>query len=338
MRAVRRAAMLLVAAGLFAWFVYHAGPRDIVTLVSNLGAAALLVALPYILVYVLDTAGWHYAFPAGAGRRLRFAAEFRIRMAGEAVNNIVPAAMLGGEPVKVYLASKRGVPMLTAAQSVVVAKTTMTLAQVLVIALGALAATRTLPEGSPTYRAMAITTAVAAGVVIALFWLQSRGMFGGLLELLRRLHIHVSALESREAHLRELDQTIVAFYRHDRARFFWSTFFHLAGWIAGLLEVMLVAHLVGVPIHWTQALAVEAFAGVAKGLGAFAPGSIGVQESGIIIVVRMLGLPDVLGVAYAVLRRGRELLYVVIGGVFLFAEDASFRSLRERVRAQTVDP
>jgi uncharacterized membrane protein YbhN (UPF0104 family) len=102
-----------------------------------------------------------------------------------------------------------------------------------------------------------------------------------------------------------------------------------------MLEVLLVAHLVGIPVTWQEALAIEAFASVAKAIGAFAPGSIGVQESGIVVLFRLFGLPDVLGIAYAILRRGRELLYVIVGGALLLTEETSLSSLARRVRAQT---
>lgn len=337
MKAALRLLVLALAAALFAWFVDEAGPGEILATFSKLGARSVLVILPYALVYACDTLGWHFAFAGTTRPRLRYWLEFKLRMAGEAVNNIVPSAMIGGEPVKVYLAGKHGVSTLAAAQSVVVAKTTMTLAQVVFIALGALAATHTLAAGSPAHRAMLITTALAAAVVVALFWLQRRGMFTGLLDLARACHVRVQALESRESHLRELDETIRTFYRDDRARFALSTGFHLVGWIVGFVEILLVSHLVGVPLHWTQAFAIEAFAAVAKGLGAFMPGSIGVQESGILLLFRLFGLPDALGVSYAILRRGRELVWVGLGGAFLFSEETSVRSLAEHVRAQESD-
>ena len=47
-----------------------------------------------------------------------------------------PAAYVGGEPLKAYLLKPYGVPMVEGMASVITAKTTMTLAQVLFILLG----------------------------------------------------------------------------------------------------------------------------------------------------------------------------------------------------------
>ena len=52
------------------------------------------------------------------------------------------------------------------------------------------------------------------------------------------------------------------------------------------------------------------------------------QESGILMLGRLAGLPDTLSIAYALLRRGRELVFALVGWLFLYAEHASLRTIR----------
>jgi len=52
---------------------------------------------------------------------------------------------------------------------------------------------------------------------------------------------------------------------------------------------------------------------------------MGVQESGVLLLFHLFGLPAPVGVAYALIRRGRELFYVLVGGALLFSEEASFK-------------
>ena len=59
-----------------------------------------------------------------------------IRTAGEVVNTTTPAGYVGGEPLKASLLRKHHVPMEEAFTSVIIAKTTMTIAEVLFILLG----------------------------------------------------------------------------------------------------------------------------------------------------------------------------------------------------------
>ena len=75
----------------------------------------------------------------------------------------------------------------------------------------------------------------------------------------------------------------------------------------------------GVPITWSQALVVEAFTGVAKLLGVWLPGSIGVQESGIILMGKLVGLPGTFVAAYALIRRARELIFAGMGMLLFYA-------------------
>jgi hypothetical protein len=55
---------------------------------------------------------------------------------GEVVNMTTPTAYVGGEQLKAYLLKKHHVPMVEGLPSVIIAKTTMTIAEVLFILLG----------------------------------------------------------------------------------------------------------------------------------------------------------------------------------------------------------
>ena len=331
---------LIAAAGLalFGWFVHRIGLDTISHAFRTLGWSAPLILLPFALVYFLDTIGWRLAFGRSFPRAISFATLFRIRWAGEALNNVVPSAYLGGEAAKVYLLHKRRVPTLDAASSVVASKTAQVLAQVIFIALGAVAGASILPADSPARAGMFAITGAAVALIGMLFWLQHRGMFGTLLALTGRLRLRIRALTMRAESLRRLDRQIFDFYRNDRPHFVASVLVYLAGWIADSLEILLVSHLLGMPLDWTQALAFEAFISVAKALGVFAPAALGVQESGVVFLFYLFGLPPELGVSYAIIRRGRDLVFALIGGAFLYMEEPMLRGFARRVAREAGAP
>ena len=326
--------LLVAAAGLalFAWFVYRAGLTEILQAFSRLGWYAPLVLLPFAIVYVFDTLGWRAAF--GKKPAPPFPVLMRVRWAGEAVNSVVPSAYIGGEALKVYLLRKHGVPAVIATSSTVTGKTIQTLAQVLFLILGAIAGLTILPSDSPARYGMFAIAAVGFALVILLFRLQRRGMFTALLALARRMRLRIPPLERHEASLRELDHRIGNFWQTEPFHFQLSAASYLIGWICDALEIFLVSHLIGVPLTWAEALAVESFTSVAKAVGIFAPGAIGVQESGIVLLFRIFGLPLALGIPYAIIRRGREVIYAMIGGIFLHFEHANLLMLERRARAE----
>ena len=314
--------ILVAAVGLtlFAWFVQRAGVGEIARAFSNLGWLAPVALLPFGLVYLLDTLGWRFAFGEGGVPGVGFGALFRVRWAGESINMVLPSAYIGGEAVKVQLLHKLGVSRVHSASSVVAGKTAQVFAQVAFIAAGAIAGTTILPQQSPARLGMLCITVLATCIVLSLFWLQQRGMFRTLVALLP-----VRALTRRAESLRQLDDRIFEFYRKDRRHFLLSTATYFAGWIADTLEILLVSHLLGMPIDFSHALAIESFISVAKALGIFVPGALGVQESGIVFLCYLFGLPPALGISYAIIRRGREVVYALIGGLFLYAGGLSLR-------------
>ena len=58
------------------------------------------------------------------------------------------------------------------------------------------------------------------------------------------------------------------------------------------------------------------------------PGAVGVQEGGIVLLGRAVGLPEPFCLAYALLRRARELLFAAVGWGILGAGHVGLRQLR----------
>jgi glycosyltransferase 2 family protein len=330
--------LLALGLGGFAWFIHRAGPAEIFANVGRLGWWTPVVLAPYFLVYLWDTLGWFLAFGSYAAVRPGFLTLFRVRWAAESINSIIPSAYLGSEALKVYLLQRRGFPGLTASTSVVASKTCQILAEVLFLGLGALAALSLLPAKTGARAGLILVTLAAFGLAGLIFLLQRRGMFSTLHDLASRLSIRRPAWEKSRAKLRQLDDQIYAFYRHDRTRFFQTTAAFLAGWLSDSIEVYVVCHWLGLPLGWTQAIAIESFISVAKAVGILVPGAWGVQESGIVLTFAAFGLPAPIAVAYAIIRRGREFCYVLTGGGLLYSEEASRRIRRRSHRSPADSP
>jgi hypothetical protein len=84
--------VLLLGLGLFGWFIHRTGPAEVFANVSRLGWLAPVVLVPYFFVYVLDTWGWYLAFGGYAAVRPSYLTLFRVRWAGESINNVIPSA------------------------------------------------------------------------------------------------------------------------------------------------------------------------------------------------------------------------------------------------------
>jgi glycosyltransferase 2 family protein len=309
---------LLLALGLLTLglLVWHIGPGNIYDAAARLGPAALVIILvPSVVMYLLEAYGWKITLGPSA-RHVPFWRLLAIRTAGEVVNMTTPTAYVGGEPLKAYLLKKYHVPMVDGLASVVIAKTTMTIAQVLFILLGiALGFWILGAQGSSGQ----IVAAALLSVGLLLFgtaafvFVQRRGLFTWILETVRKLGWRIGFLESSEEKLRSLDRTILNFYTHHQPRFYASTGLYFLGWLAEALEVFVIIHYLGGPADLLAAISIGALSVFIKGGTFFIPGSLGAQDGGNLFLLQAFGYSDVTGITFALLRRFRELVWIAIG-------------------------
>lgn len=308
---------LIVGLAAMVGIVLHIGLDPIRHTISQLGFLHFgLILLPMIVVYGLEAMGWWLTLGSHA-RKVGFKRLFAIRMAGETVNVTTPTAYVGGEPLKAYLLKRYGVPMLDGIASVITAKTTMTLAQVLFILVGLGLAFVILGDSDHYWVAMLISVGVLAVGVGLFVLLQRQGLGMGCLGLLRTCGIQLSFLEKRETQLQELDGIIRNFYSQHQQTFYGALAIFFLAWMTETFEVYAILYFLDVPIDMWTAIAIAALTVFIKGGTFFIPGSLGAQEGGYTLLLMSFGYSEVAGIAFALIRRVREILWIVFGLVCL---------------------
>ena len=296
--------------------VWHIGPGQIYDAAAQLGPVALLVLLiPSVIMYVVEAYGWKVTLGPSA-KDIPFWRVLAIRTAGEVVNMTTPTAYVGGEPLKAYLLKKHNVPMVEGLASVIIAKTTMTIAEVLFILIGIALGVWLIggnDSSGHTVAAALVSVGLLAFGTAAFVFVQRQGIFTWLLGFLRKIGLKIAYLETREEKLRSLDRTILEFYRHNRPAFYASTGLFFLGWMAEALEVYVILYFLGGPAMALSAISIGALSVFIKGGTFFIPGSLGAQDGGNVLLLSAFGYSDVTGIAFALLRRFRELVWIGIG-------------------------
>ncbi|OQW31294.1 MAG: hypothetical protein A4E19_20200 [Nitrospira sp. SG-bin1] len=329
---------ILLALGLIvlSLLVWHIGPSNIYEAASRLGPTALLaILIPSILMYSIEAYGWKVVL-GRAARGVPFWRLLTIRTAGEVVNMTTPTAYLGGEPLKAYLLKRYDVPMTEGAASVVIAKTTMTIAEVFYILTGIALAFWLLGAGSSagqTITAALLSVGLLVCSIAGFVFVQQRGLFASILSLVKKLGLRIRALEAQEEHLRSIDQTIRNFYSHHQKAFYASMAVYFFGWMAESLEVFGIIYLLGGSVSMLSALSIGALAVFIKGGSFFIPGSLGAQDAGNMLLLQAFGYSDVTGITFALLRRFRELVWIGVGLLCLALVGKSGRSEDQRVES-----
>ena len=280
-----------------------------------LGWRSLLVCLPFALIMAVDTLGWRYAFVYDRVPFLRLVAA---RIAGEAVNVMTAVAPIGGDAVKVWFLRPH-VPYQESIASVIVAKTTITLSQALFLLIGVIAA---------------VALAVDARLVRAMLWLLLVELIGaggflavqiaGFVTRGARLLARVKKLQALAA-AENLDRTLQSFYRSQWRRFALSVSFHLLGWLMGALETWLFLRVLQIPASLTIALVIETLGSAVRFATFFVPGSLGALEGANTAAFAALGLGAQAGLAFSLLRRLRQVVWIALGILVLLLARARMR-------------
>lgn len=305
---------------LFAGLIYQVGLSEILQILQRMGWLTPLMVIPYFSSYAVDSVGWWWVLsrcflplalePAS---RPRLRQLFAIRAAGEAVNAITPTAYLGGEPLKAWLLRRHGVPLVPGLASVLVSKTALMLTQGGYVFLGLLLALHRWRSAIPLPVAAALGMLLSLLVAVVMIGAQRHGLFGFLLSVSRRWTGREALLASWETDLLALDQSLREFYGRRVRDFLVCCAFHFVGWVVGSLEVYVALWMLGSPVDFLSAFAIEALSGVAKLAAVVVPGSLGVQEGGQVVIFLAFGLTVPMAVSFSLLRRGRELLWIGLG-------------------------
>lgn len=308
--------LLVGGLGLTAYvFSQHAG--TVRESLSRVGWGFLLYLAVTTVIYFLDTWGWRAVFGDGHAP-VPFSRLFWVQRAGEAANKVTPLASLGGEPLKIYLLARDGAKMKDAFASVAVSKTLMTLGQVFFIFLGALLAIREVPGREGFFLGFAAFPGaiLAAILVTAALDLRLRRMRNPAASRPPDAALSPKKQSPGAAILETWGRVADYFYAHPRESFLSFLLFFL-GWAAGGLEMLIGAYVLGFPLSISEALAFEALI-VSVNMATFLiPANVGTQEGGYAYLAPILGVSAPHALALAVLRRCRDVLWIIAGLLYL---------------------
>lgn len=301
-----------LAAGLLLFLVLFlkVGPAVIGRLLWEAGWAIPFVFVPFALVIGCEALGWWFAFPSS--QPLRFNDLVRLTVATKAVQLLTPSITQAGEFIKVHLLRVNEVEVDVGAASVVVAKTAIMIAELLFIGLGlTLALGYVTVEPVVAVRVALGIGVMGLGVVGVLIW-QRIGLFRPLTWVSQYIGPLATFVNRNEGLLSSIER-IVRAHLDERWRFGWSCSWFFMGWAAGIVEVWVFLGVLGLPSDVQSALAIQVWSVIVTRLTTFIPGNLGAQEAGMVMIFSFLGLSPEGAMAFAVLRRLRQLGWIAAG-------------------------
>jgi len=271
--------------------------------------------------------GWWIVFPPAA--RCPLHACVWVRFIREAINALLPVAQVGGEIAGVRVMTFFGIAGELAGAAILVDILTqaVTLLLFTFVGIGILA---TVVADRALIGSL-VAGAAILGLGLAGFFAAQR--FGGA-KLFDRLLMALatklgwSSLANRES----LHDNLVRIYG-DPPRLAAAILVHLCVWFVGVLEVLVALRLMGFPVSYGQALAIESVGQAVRAAGFLMPGALGIQEAGFIAVCAVFGIPAPAALALSLVKRVPD---IAIGLPFLFVWHAhEARALMRRRPVQS---
>ena len=296
---------------LVGYLVMQIGSQPIVEALSRLAWWQFaLLCLPYAVIMAVDTLGWRYAFARDGAP---FFTLLGARIAGDALNLVTAVASVGGEAIKAWLV-RRHVSYEESVPSLIVAKTTSTVGQVLFLLFGVMIAELALDLDARLVRGMLWLLAIEGLAVGGFVLVQCTGVIARAGRLTGLLGVRRGP-----GFAERLDDSLRNFYRTQRRRLLLSTGFHFAGWVLGGVEVFLMLYALKVPLSLLTAVVVEAFGAGVRFASFLVPANIGVMEGANAGAFAALGVGAGAGLAFSLVRRARQAVWVALGLVILVA-------------------
>jgi putative membrane protein len=325
-RSIQPVVYLLGFAGvaLFIILLLREGAGQVATAIAHVGWGLLALTLYHFVQTFSDSAGWLALIPKE--NKVGLIRSFFLHWMGESVNNLLPAARVGGDIVVARVAAMWGMPLKTAIAAIIVDVTVGIVAKVFCLLIAGfflVAATGRRDLAQPVL--VAVLTSVLA--VTGFYVVQRAGVFrwgAALASRLARSSQWDSLVQGGEA----LDQTIRLLYAR-RFGVAACCFFWILSWLIAAGEVWIGLWALGLRANFTTAIILESTSLFIRSAAFLVPGAVGVQEGGYILLGNLLGIPGDMALALSLLRRVRELASGIPGvAAWQFVEARQLRRRR----------
>ncbi len=312
----------LIALGLYILFVtvQAVGWGKIWRNLSGLHWKLLPLLIFYPVIFLFDTLGWNYSFPQKLPKHVPFIRLYFIRIIGETLNAVIPfSASLGGEPIKAELLKRsHGIALADGYASILIVHTTFWISLNLFVIGGILVTLKTLPLTPVLWNSVLVFLVTLGLVAVLLIIGLHLGIFKQVHAIGDKWKWWGELSQDKSRRFLELDHQIKKFYTTNPRHFFLSIFFNFLGWFTGSFEVYYIAKVLGMNIGFPEAWLLEALIQVLRIITFFIPSSVGAQEGGIVLIFSQFGFASPVSLAFALIRRLREILWVGLG-LFLWS-------------------
>lgn len=329
--------LTLFGIGLFVYFVYSIGFRDLWAGIERFGFAgfAVIVGLYFFRICARALA-WKLSVHAPYSLRMRDT--IPAVMIGEAMSHTLPLGILISGTSKA-VAVRKHIPLVAGLSSVATENLFYSFTTATFLMTGA--ATMLLAFSMDDGLAVSVYVLIAILVILIVLgivmivkeWHPASSLANWLYDkgLLKRV------LEDGRFEIRRFEDLIYGFYRNYPRRFLPICLIEAGYHMLGVMEVWFILdRLTGVNSTMLSAFLLESVSRLITIIFKLVPFTIGVDEAGAQFVGQTLALAAGVGVTLAIIRKGRILFWTMIGIVLIVKRGLTLSEIARH--AQTLEP
>lgn len=307
----KKLGFLLVGLIILIALISYYGAADIGKTIIGFGGTYIIILLLSFFWFFLQSLAWNTTL---GEQDVSFWSLFKIKLSGEGLNMLSPFTLVGGDPVRVDLLKKQGVP--AAAGSIVADNAVRSLTILIVIVVGLIIAPWNLgglflwvKTGIP------VLTAVIILLLLNNWRGSQQGFFSSTITAFQSFQLCKKTCPALRGTLEESDRLLANFYAERRGAFFQALLLHLLGQGLKVAEIYLIGTVIFPEFSLALALLLAALLPIVMTLFSFLPGSLGILEAvfGGIVALALGGPAAAAGVSLVLIRRIRALFWIIVG-------------------------
>lgn len=314
-RKVRSLSLLMgiVGAGIFAWVIGKVGLATIFENAQLLGLGLAVLILLGGARQILRTIAWRRCLGPG-NRTPSFLELFRLRVIGEALDDLLPAGPLIGEPIKAWAAGKQ-MPLEASVSSVIIENLLFILTGCAFVLSGAVLL---LVQFANPSEAGWLIGSLCAGLVVFGLSLEpivrrSISLAVRFLNYLRRRGPLTRLLVRHERTIASLERTVSGFVAAHKKTLFYTFVIEFGAIFTGVLDAYVILHATAAHASITGAYVIGSVMRALQGGLAFLPGGLGALEGAAGAIFKILGYAASEGVSLIIYRRIRTFVWAALG-------------------------
>jgi len=312
---------------LFCYFIKRAGPGQILDGIKKLGAGFLLILAISSIRHIARSFSWMLCFDGT--ERLKFWDALRGRLMGDALGNLVGFAnVLVSEPAKPAMIRDR-VPLMAGLSAITIENIFYSLSVGIFIFAGmaALLLNFHLPKAL-RIGGLGTIAAIPIGIAIVFMLIRKQVRFiSGPIGFLHRRGLSERWLVNG----RLLEERVYGFYSRRGSRFLPILLLEASFHLAGVLEIFVTLSFIslGQPPTIFTAFILESVNRIINVAFKFVPLRMGVDEAGTGKISAVLMFTETTGVTLAIIRKGRDVFWTLVGVVLLVQRGLSLRAINK---------